>query len=392
MENQKSREEQSAARKKAFLTVAAVAALLALMVVVASFLTKAVEFSQDLKPNSKCYIDAVEVEPLAMEGYDDTLYCRCTLASGEALWMEISKYDYEKLFDPQAATYLTQEIFRGVKYAVPVRLTGKTIERTEALAEISEDSKMFEFFEADAEQTQASGAEYKYVGVEYSDSVEQNWFVYADIIRIEAEKQRFLGSFTEAVTCNCTLASGEKVIIEMSNSDYEACFDASAEFYFEYEWSSFAYADPINFVTPVRVFGLVQYSGTIEFTYADKQEAEEAKIENQPPVEYSDSVLEGQKVYATLVSINPIYSSTDIRYPTVVDYICRGICSDGKTVWICISPSDYREYFSIDEEAIVLDHVVLYGTVVSTSHIIGAEEELNSKWLIEFDRIEANLL
>ena len=140
------------------------------------------------------------------------------------------------------------------------------------------------------------------------------------IIRIEVD------SFsTSSITrpggwakCKCLLASGEEVTIEIGIDDYKEYINASAYFYDSYIYSSAP--DPERFVSPVRIFGVVSDAETIAFVYADQEAIEEAKSQNQPPVEFSDSVLENQKVYVTLVSIEPLYTSSNTQLPSVVHH------------------------------------------------------------------------
>lgn len=110
------------------------------------------------------------------------------------------------------------------------------------------------------------------------------------------------------------------------------------------------------------------YDGEIRFVYTDKEDVEEAKKGNQVAVEFSDSVLEGRRVYVTLVSIVPAYEVSNLPYSPLFstaaadDYICCGICEDGTTAWIYISANEYKQYFSRNSGKVTLDHAILYGT------------------------------
>lgn len=69
-------------------------------------------------------------------------------------------------------------------------------------------------------------------------------------------------------------------------------------------------------------------------------------------VEYSSSLESGDKAYTDIVSIEPKYAMT-METSKFVSYIYEVVCKcrdiNGRTVWVCMSVSDYNEY--IDPEA-----------------------------------------
>lgn len=351
-----------------------------------------IEFSESLRNNRDCYIDAVEIIP---DSYDSNMFCKCILENGNEVWMQISSWEYQEYFDPDFET--ATNYARSVKFDKPIRLDGKAKETTTSVIDKNQtDIKVFEFAAANKKLTLKS-TEKNLAGNEYNDSVNNGKFVYADITHINPTSFYQYSSMTgfnniTSVYFSCQTSTNESIEVLIDVTDYKKYFDENASFY--NDPINPRTADPIDFATPIRICGIVEES-TFKFAYTDATELERAKAENQPEVKFSDNALLKQKVYAEIKNISPKYVVNNPLTPFSMQYyICLCECTDGTSVWLYISEGRFKECFLNDfiedmtNIVIELDSVTVKGTVVEAKKIASnISPNIEKDKLISFDSV-----
>jgi len=349
-----------------------------------------VEFSEKLGNNRNCYIDVLEIVP---DSYDSDILCKCILENGDEVWMQISSWEYQEYFDPDFDVSVSYA--RTVKFDKSVRLTGKVKKVTNKLAG-KNNIKVFDFVEANKELTISSN-EIKFTGNEYDKSVNDGKLVYADITHINSTSRYqyspMLGiNNIQAVYFSCQTSTNESIEILIDVDDYKKYFDERASF--SNDFLSPSTSDPIDFVTSVRVYGIVEES-TFKFKYTDTQELTRAKIENQPEIKFSNTALAKQKVYIEIKSISPKYTVRDALTSFMPKYyICLCECTDNTNVWLYIHENTFKEHFINDfiedmtNIVIELDNVTVRGTVVEAEKIASdLSDSIGSTKLISFKSV-----
>ena len=359
--------------------------LIAALVVIATIVTVAV-----ILIPKKVEYEIVEIVPYQEDGA--FYYCKCTLASGDVVWMEIWDNEYASYFDPEAPEDDNKYAPRSVKYDTPVTISGKSTKLPKELG-ISKEKKVkaFNFDSADIDLTSNADAKRELVGVEYTKSLEIGMFVYTEINRFEIIKVAGSGTYITKALGICKTQDGDDVEILISIDDYKAYFDKYAQF--NHDLFNPQYPDPIDFVSSIRVYGVINDEKQFEFRYADPDAIRDANAKNQPAVEFTGSHKKDDPVYVTLKSITTEYTVSDQLGMGAFYYLCSAVTTKGNTVWIYISLPDFNTYFGVTQDTpsfdygtITLNNVKVYGHAKSVEDFVGVTEKITSQWVISFEK------
>ena len=335
--------------KRWVFLVLCVVTLCNMMVTLGGCSSEPVAFSDDLRDDKVCYMDVVEIRP----DFEDTFfYCKCILADGSQVWMEILDSNYKTYFDTNTDEYDYSYLPNGVIYDAPVRLTGRAKRVKDVINNSNSKITVFRFDSADAAAT-GNSAKQPYYATPYSQDLKAGKYVSAEISKIaysaSVRTTTVIGntSFTgtNSAIFDCTLTDGDTLTIQMNISDYGKYFEEGAVF--NTDPIDPQYPDPIEFVWPVSIYGIVG-TETVRFQFceADIAAVEAAKAKNQPEVLFSDSLKEKQPVYMEIKSITSEYTVEDITQPFLAGYyVCRCETTAGETVWLYIYSGAYEEQF-----------------------------------------------
>lgn len=361
--------------------------------------SEAVPFSEKLMNKKDCYIDVVEILPQSSVNDVVFLYCKCTLADGSMVWMEISAEEYVEYFDSEASVDDINATARKITYNNPVRLNGAAVKRNNVNID-TPPKRYFNFDEADKALTLEAGTRTS-PEVEYTEVIAKNTLVYADITHIESKiAVSVFSSSPDSVMCECKTAAGETVWLFISVNDYHEYLDKTAHFSTDPINSS--NASVLDFVEPVRFHGITispsdkvntTYSSVatpsqlIEFKEVDKEQVEKAKLSNQEPVKYSSDSAMNQPIYIDISQITPQYAQY-VAYNIPSALICQCQTIDGENVWIQISIANYKEHF-FDDYA---DNMQVTKTLSNAKRVVGKIIEADSIDILLADKISQDTI
>lgn len=362
-----------------------------------------VPFSQDLKDGSKCYMDVIEIQPDAYDDVDEYwLYCNCTLKDGTTAKMRIFDYMYESNFDAPDSEDDYDYMYKGVKYDEAVRLCGYVFTQK---SDEGENVNVFEFSDIDAGDTSIK-AERVYSTKEFNKNVGEGEFVCANVNRIEfyGFVKSLTSSYLGSAMYQCKTAEDETINVLINNNDYSRYISENS--IFDDDILNPKYPDPVELINPVCIYGITANSakeftgisditGTIfVFKETDSKLIEEAKVANQPAVEYSNELKDKQKTFVKIKSIEPKFSESQFGQlgpfaPKKLVCLCE--LTDGGSVWLYLSELTYQEQFTGNKEVSGKTYVnnITVNGVIRESDLINAElsEKTGAQKVIVFSSV-----
>lgn len=221
--------------------------------------SESVAFSEKLRNNKDCYIDVVEIKP---DFEDVFIYCRCILADGTEVWMEILDSDYKAYFDANLDEDESSYMPNGVIYDAPVRLNGRAKRVKNVINNSGRRITVFRFGTADIEAAKAENQP----AVPFSEGLKEKQPVYVEIESIVAEYTTYNPldiAKQEYYLCRCNTIDGKEMWLYIFHYYYTNQF---LEVYGSLD-------DPtstIKLETPIKINGNVYYAESISDDISSK--------------------------------------------------------------------------------------------------------------------------
>ena len=249
--------------------------------------------------------------------------------------------------------------------------------------------------------------------VEYSSGSTPGDRVYADIVYITPQYPVF--STSDSVVhhffCLCKTSSGDVVWIYITYAEYSEKFDSTLNKIFS-KHNDYV-VNEIHLDKPVRINGVVKTPSDVTDVPRAKMPAlggcyiiEVESIERSTyagEYNYTHKHMNkavGDKVYADIISIQPvwgIYNKSAVEYH---HYVCRCATSSGDKVWVHMTYGEYAKKFDSSVEKSILPDfnakevhldtpIIIYGTIKKTDEILsGLSSEIGSDYVIHVDSID----